>query len=310
MAKPGTLTADRTLTAGIKLLEALSAAPDHRLGIADAAASAGIAPDDLPAVVDTISALSDRMSGARAAIETEDGWIHLYGDAALLMPLRLSVEESMIVSHMIGLLDLDPATRQRIRESLMPDDDGDAARGIAETSRYGSWLAQLTEAIQDGVRCQMIYRSLADDAARTRTVDPLRIDDEQGRSYLIAWDVERDEERRYRLDRIAGVTFTDDSIAPHEAPMRSTAESLRAHGDEARLVAANEETMRRLTWSGIGKIEARDDGSYAFTLYYSSKRWLFDQVLAAGGNLQIVEPQGLRGELRAYATELLASIDG
>lgn len=310
MAKPGTLTADRTLTAGIKLLEALSAAPDHRLTGADAAASAGIAPDDLPAVVDTIGALSDRMSGARAAIETEDGWIHLYGDAALLMPLRLSVEESMIVSHVIDLLDLDPATRQRIREGIMPDDDGDAGRGIAETSRYGSWLAQLTEAIQDGVRCRMTYRSLADDTARMRTVDPLRIDDERGRAYLIAWDVERDEERRYRLDRIADVTFTDDSIAPHEAQMRSTAESLRAHGDAARLVAADEETMRRLTWSGIGQIEARDDGSCAFTLYYSSKRWLFDQVLAAGGNLQIVEPRKLRDELRAYAAELLASIDG
>lgn len=310
MAKPGSLTADRTLTAGIKLLEALSAAPDHRLDVADAAAAAGIGTDDLPAVVDTIGALSDRMSGARAAIETEGDQIHLYGDAALLMPLRLSVEESMIVSHMIDLLDLDPETRQRIREGIMPDGDEDTARGIAETSRYGSWLAQLSEAIQDGVRCQLTYRSLTDDTARTRTVDPLRIDDEQGRAYLIAWDVERDEERRYRLDRIADVTYTDDSVAPHEVQTRSTAESLRAHGDAARLVAADEETMRRLTWSGIGQIEARVDGSCLFTLYFSSRRWLFDQVLAAGGNLQIVEPREFRDELRVYAAELLASIDG
>lgn len=310
MSRRGSLTADRTLTAGIKLLEALSSSPDHRLNVVDAATAAGVDDEDLPAVIDTIGALSDRTSGARAAIEYEGGQVQLYGDAALLMPLRLSVEESLIVSHMIDLLDLDPATRQRIREGIMPESDEDATHGIAETPRYGSWLALLTEAIQDGVRCRLTYRSLADDVAHERTVDPIRIDDEQGHAYLIAWDVARDAERRYRIDRIADVEYTDDSVRPHEVESRSTAESLRAHGSAARIEAIDDETMRRLTWSGIGYIDPRDDGSYIFTLYYSSKRWLFDHVLAAGGSLRIIEPQELRGELRAYAEELLESIDG
>lgn len=309
MPRHGALTADRTLTAGIKLLEALSAAADHRLSVTDAAAAAGVDTDDLPAVVDTIDALSDRTSGARAAIECAGGWIHLYGDAALLMPLRLSVEESLIVSHMIDLLDLDPETKRRIREGIMPENDEDTPRGIAETSRYGSWLARLSEAIQDGVRCRLTYRSLADDAARQRTVDPIRIDDEQGRSYLVAWDVERDEERRYRIDRIAGVDYTDDSVSPHEVESRNTAESLRTHGSVARIEAADDETMRRLSWSGIGNIDPLDDGRCVFTLYYSSKRWLFDHVLATGGNLRIIEPQELRDELRTYAAGLLDSLD-
>lgn len=303
MPRSTKLTADRMVDAGIRLLEALSSAPGHALDRQEAARIVGVDTEQLPEVIDTLGTLADRMSGARAVIEMKGTRICVHGDAALLQPLRLGVEESMIVEHMLDVLRLDEPTRARIRHGIMgdegagrPDDD------IAETAHYGAWLLPIREAIEDGIRCTLIYRSLTDDAARTRTIDPVRIDEERGRAYLIAWDIERDEERRYRLDRIRDLSFTDDSVVPHAVSEEKTAESLRRTGEVARLRAANDAVMQRVDWAGVGHIAPQPDGSYLFDVHYSSRPWLYDQVLAAGGTLVIVEPADLRAGLAPYAS--------
>ncbi|MDM8302308.1 WYL domain-containing protein [Collinsella tanakaei] len=306
MPKPSKLSADRMVDAGIHLLEALSAAPDHILDRQEASRIIGVAPDQLPEVIDTLETLADRTSGARAVIEMAETHVRVQGNAALLQPLRLSVEESMIVEHMLDMLHLDDSTKARIRHGIMGDGDrGERSDDIAETSRYGTWLTRIREAIDDGIRCELTYRSRTDDTARTRTIDPIRVDEERGVSYLIAWDVERDEERRYRLDRIHDLSFTDDSVVPHTVSMEKTADSLRRTGSVAHLRAADESTMQRIDWAGVGRIAPQHDGSYLFDVHYSSSSWLYDQVLAAGGELTIVEPAELRAGLAPYASILL-----
>ncbi len=306
MPKPSKLTADRMVDAGIHLLEALSAAPDHALDRREAARIIGVASDQLPEVIDTLGSLADRMSGARVVIEMTETQVRVQGNAALLQPLRLSVEESMIVEHMLDMLRLDDSTKTRIRHGIMGDgDQGERSDDIAETSRYGTWLTRIREAIDDGIRCKLTYRSRTDDTARTRTIDPIRVDEERGVSYLIAWDVERDEERRYRLDRIHDLSFTDDSVVPHTVSAGKTADSLRRTGSVAHLRAADESTMQRVDWAGVGRIAPQHDGSYLFDVHYSSSSWLYDQVLAAGGELTIVEPAELRAGLAPYASTLL-----
>ena len=78
----------------------------------------------------------------------------------------------------------------------------------------------------------------------------------------------------------------------------------RASGRAARLVAADAGLVQRLDWAGIGEIEVLPDGRCAFTLWYSSDDWLFDQVLSAGGDLVIEGPGALREGLAVYADGL------
>ena len=82
MPKPENLTAEQLVTAGIRLLEALSAAPGQRIARAEAARILGVRPDDVDAVVETVSALSDRTSGARAAISAATALASAWRDAA------------------------------------------------------------------------------------------------------------------------------------------------------------------------------------------------------------------------------------
>ena len=59
-----------------------------------------------------------------------------------------------------------------------------------------------------------------DDARpRERLIDPLRIATHGDQTYLIAWDVEVDGQRSYRMDKIEGLALTDDSVERH-TPVR------------------------------------------------------------------------------------------
>ena len=202
------ITGERMVSLGIRLLEALSSSPDQTLGAADAAAALDIDETQVPEVVRTLASLSDRLSGARAAISIEGGTVRLRGDAAQIMPRRLGIEGGMVLAHVLDLLNIDDETRERVRRAVMPLGQPDDAPNVAEPPRYGSCFSQLSEALSDGIRCRVAYRSLQDRDAAERLVDPIALSEEDGKMYLIAWDVDKDAERRYRLDRIRDVAFT------------------------------------------------------------------------------------------------------
>ena len=54
-----------------------------------------------------------------------------------------------------------------------------------------------------------------DTRPRERLIDPLRIATHGDQTYLIAWDVEVDAQRSYRMDKIEGLALTDDSVERH-----------------------------------------------------------------------------------------------
>ena len=303
------LSADRLISCGIQLLEVLSAAPGQRCTRTAAAQALHVDVDAIPQIVDTVSALSDRTSGARVALTLDGETLSLTGDAALIMPRRFSLEESMVLAHILDVLNLDEETREHVRAAVMPLGEAPEKARIAEPARYGAWFGKLSEAIEDGIRCRMTYRSLEDDAAHERIIDPIAVTEEHGETYLIAWNVEKDAERRYRLDRIQDVTFTEDSIEQHGAQLMDTAASLRESGQHVRLAVPSLAYLQRLDWAGIGEIAEEPDGSATCTLFFDSKHWLFDQLLSAGGDIVLLDASELAGELAAYAEELLASVD-
>lgn len=304
MANTPNITTERMIALGIRLLETLTATPQQTLDINDAARALGVPAQDIPSIVSTLGALSDRSSGARAALSLEGNTIRLVGDSALIMPLRLSVEEGMVLSHVLDVLNIDDATRERVQRSLMPLDETPSTEGLAEPSRYGQWFTRIGEALEDGVRCTMAYRSLTQESPAERLIDPIALQEEADAVYLIAWDINKDAERRYRLDRIDRFEFTDDSVSPHDAVHRTTAESLRTTGNRARL-KMEDGYLAQLDWAGIGEVVSDGKGTSLCTVFYSSEPWLFDQILAAGGACTIVEPQGVRDRFVAYARSLL-----
>ena len=298
---------DSRVAAALTLLEALTAAPAHRIPRDDARRLISCSDEELESYVALLSSLADREGGARAIVTCSKDAVALHGDAAALRPVRLSMGEGLALAHVIDALNIDRSVASRLSRALFRHPTGKASAEalIATTTSYGRWYQRLVEAIEDGVRCRISYRAHDEAEPAERIVDPRRIDTEAAASYLIAWNVEKDEERRYRLDRIARVALTEDSVAPHAWRANTIAASLRETGAVA-TVACPVERAAQLTWAGIISMRPAPDtpGAMLVDVAVASEHWLFDEVLSAAGELRIVSPATLIDAFVAYAEAL------
>ena len=304
MAEPK-LKADQIVAGGIRLLQLLTAAPNQSVSIARACAVLGVQASDLDRIVEIVSSLSDRSTGVRAIIDMDEKTISLGGDAARLVPLRLSINDAAVLRYVLTSLNIDQDTRLRIQAAL--DDPSQLQTqmiSLAEPARYGSFYQKLLEAIEDGVRLHMGYRSAEEKEPRVRIIDLYRLVSEGSATYLDAWDVEVDEQRKYRLDRISSLKMTDESAIHHPFDRADIQESLKKSGIRA-LVRCSKTYLPLITWSGIMRTEDQGDETVILEICLTSKSWLFDQVLAAAGDLLILEPQALRTEFTSYAQSLI-----
>lgn len=302
---------DSRVASGLLLLEALAAAPVMRVPRERARTLLGCSDAELESYAALLSTLADREGGGRAIVEVDERDVILQGDAAALRPVRLDLGESLTLAHVLGTLNIDSAVAARVAEALLHRDRvGDDAASeplIATTTSYGACYQVLSEAIEDGARCRIAYRAHDEATAAPRLVDPYRIVATPEAVYLIAWNVEKDAERRYRLDRIERVELTDNSVVPHAWQAASPASSLGAQGTLA-TVACTADCAAQLTWAGIaGARPAPDDPETTLVdVYVGSERWLFDEVLASAGAVRITAPADMVRRFVSYAKGLRA----
>lgn len=77
-------------------------------------------------------------------------------------------------------------------------------------------LVQLAIAVRDYLRVRLDYQR-ADGERSTRRLEPYRVLAVDGRWYLYAWDLEREDWRTFRLDRMGQVTTSTFRFTPREA---------------------------------------------------------------------------------------------
>lgn len=297
------LTSEQRLSRAIDIMEALYAAGEKGMDRGEICSRFDIAGASLDEIIGIVSTLADRESGARVICECRDERVILTGEAGRVLPLRLSAAEGAVLNHELESLGIEPETAARIRRALLPEELGYNQRVIDTVARGSHWQ-QLNCAIQDGVRCRIAYRSLGDERARERTVDPLHIVTNDDSMYLIAWDTEQDAQRRYRLDKIEEIVLTDDSVERHHSTITTLQDSLAKAGREAKLTMPLD-LADRLGWAGITSFNRADEETAIVTVRYTSEAWLFSQVVAKGGAIRITDDPALSKRLCDYAETLI-----
>lgn len=297
-------TTDRVLLA-LSLLEELSAAGADGLSASTFMEEQNIGPEELDCSRELILTLADRESGARVIIEECEGRLHLTGAAGRILPLRLSLSEGLVLAHLVDKAALDDEVKSQLENALVPLGAGAALQNnVSSTSMLGPWISALNEAIEDGVRIQLEYRSGSEEAARTRTVDPIKIETADGFAYLVAWDIDADGPRRYRFDRISGVETTDESVERHDEidDLRSGL----AHTGKIARISLPTRIADDTTWAGITeKSPCADDAERSIlSVRFTSETWLFEQVLAGGGNIRIESDPELANRFCIWARSL------
>ena len=127
---------------------------------------------------------------------------------------------------------------------------------------------------------------------------------------MIGWDVEKDAQRLYRLDRVDNVVYTDDSVEIHPWENASIQQSLTAGALKAIVSFPSKEALEQAGWAGIADTDgdADQDGRTRATVYIADEEWLFDRVLGSGGQIIIESPSALRQPLVGYAHRLTSRI--
>lgn len=164
----------------------------------------------------------------------------------------------------------------------------------------GPAVAQLHQAVKRAVTVRFAYRG------ETRVVEPWRLSFRRGHWYLHAWDVDRDDSRSFRLDRIEGAIEIDDR--PAEAP-RGPARSDRQpweFGDEdavqrARIaVDASHARWARQQLGDASVVAEHDDGSIELELDVANAPGFRNLVLGMLDAAEVLAPPELRDDVISW----------
>ncbi|MEU6204222.1 YafY family protein [Micromonospora musae] len=174
-------------------------------------------------------------------------------------------------------------------------------------------LVTLARACRDAVRVRFRYAG-RDGDERERTVEPVRMVTTGRRWYLMAWDVDRDDWRTFRLDRMREAVATTWRFRPREHPdpvayvQRSVTGSPYRHLARVRL-HARPERVRELVPPQVGRVEDDRDGWCLLVVGGENLNWLAAHIAQLGFEAEVLEPPELR-EAAALLARRLAGMAG
>jgi predicted DNA-binding transcriptional regulator YafY len=174
-------------------------------------------------------------------------------------------------------------------------------------------LVTLARACRDAVRVRFRYAG-RDGEERERTVEPVRMVTTGRRWYLMARDVDRDDWRTFRLDRMREVVATTWRFRAREHPdpvayvQRSVTEAPYRYLARVRMHAWPDR-VRELVPPQVGRVEDDRDGWCVLVVGGENLDWLAVHVARLGFEADVLEPPELQ-EAAALLARRLAAIAG
>ena len=180
------LSSEDAIVACLNILAALTASPTGSVDTATIEREFDLTDQQLEEAVDLLQSLADERTGARVAVELEEGHITLLGTAGRISPLRLTPAESLALGQALARCNLDPEVRKRIQDALGPAGKADDPKLLAGDALLGGFFPVIAEALSIGARLRMRYRSVLESSPSERIVDPGYIEVVGDAAYLVA----------------------------------------------------------------------------------------------------------------------------
>jgi predicted DNA-binding transcriptional regulator YafY len=175
-------------------------------------------------------------------------------------------------------------------------------------------LTELAHLCRDAERLRFAYRSHNGDSTR-RTVEPHRLVCTERRWYLVAWDLDRDDWRTFRVDRIIPKPPHGPRFTPRTPPAEDLAAfvsrgvSTRAYAAQAvvRLLVPLEEAVERVSPSA-GQLEADGPDACILRTGAASLDVMVIHVMLMGFEFEVLEPAELTEAIRTARDRLARSV--
>ncbi|MET8845139.1 helix-turn-helix transcriptional regulator [Streptomyces rubiginosohelvolus] len=319
------------LETSARLLRLLSLLQTHRdWSGPDLADRLGVTPRTVRRDVDKLRELGYPVNASRGT-----GGGYQLGAGAELPPLLLDDEEAVAVavglrtaagngiegigeSSVRALAKLEQVLPNRLRRRVgaLGAFTVPMLRGQDASAVDPALLTELAGACRDAERLRFAYRTHGGEVSR-RTVEPHRLVCTERRWYLVAWDLEREDWRTFRADRITPTPPHGPRFVPRPPPAedlaayvsRGVAVSVYARRAVVRLKAPLAEAARLVSPSA-GVLEAESAESCRLTTGASSLDELSVHVLMMGIDFEVIEPPELTEALREARDRLTRALDG
>jgi predicted DNA-binding transcriptional regulator YafY len=155
---------------------------------------------------------------------------------------------------------------------------------------------KLTQAIDEHKLVEIEYLKPEEQEVVTRTVEPYSIERRLPNWYVHAWDVERDQPRSYRLDRMRKATVLRKSFVP-----RDGFDPSELHGATTARIWYSPAVAR---WEIEKGARPLVDGAALADRSVGSAEWLVGEVVSYRGEAIVLEPPELRARVALRAREL------
>ncbi|MFD7257469.1 helix-turn-helix transcriptional regulator [Streptomyces sp. NPDC059874] len=318
------------LETSARLLRLLSLLQAHREWTgADLADRLGVTPRTVRRDVDRLRELGYPVNASPGT-----GGGYQLGAGAELPPLLLDDDEAVAVAvglrtaagngvegigeasvRALAKLEQVLPSRLRRRVSALNEFTVPMLRGAERSTVDPSVLAELAAVCRDGERLRFEYSDHGGNATR-RTVEPHRLVCTERRWYLVAWDVDREDWRTFRADRIEPRPPHGPRFTPRPPP----AEDLAAYvsqGVSQRVYAAravvrlkvSAEEAARIIGPSDGALEPVDATGCLLRTGAVNLDVLVIHIMLLGCEFEVVEPPELTDRIRA-ARDLLGRAVG
>jgi predicted DNA-binding transcriptional regulator YafY len=178
--------------------------------------------------------------------------------------------------------------------------EGLTARDAAARSARA---AQLVEATLHHRRIAMRYHSMSSDREKAYLVEPYRLVFAQGGLYVVAFVPEYGQLRTFAVDRILGLSMTEERFEPSDAPDEVFAHSLGVNQGtppqrvEISFAPRIARYVRERVWHPSQQAEDQADGSVHLVLHVSNDWALRSWVLGFGPLARVVAPPELAAQI-------------
>ena len=251
------------------------------------------------------------------------------GAGGKLPPLLLDDDEALAVavglrvavSSAVGGLEDSSLSAMAKLEHVLPPKLRTRLEDVSEAtvSVPGSPLPRLDEGVlataSAATRAKQRMRfSYVDGRGRRseRHTEPLRLVHTGRRWYLVAFDLDRDDWRTFRLDRVSAAVATGMRSARRETPdpvemvHRGTAVEAWDHRAEV-VLKVDAETAARHIPANVGTITSKGKRGAVLVIGADEIGWIARYLLSLPFDFDVIEPEGLRNVLADIGARLCAA---
>lgn len=204
-----------------------------------------------------------------------------------------------------ALAKLDQVMPPRLRAEVRAVHDATETLVGPEVEIDAETLLVLARACRDAVRVRFRYAGRGG-TEQERTVEPVRMVTTGRRWYLMARDIDRDDWRTFRLDRMREVSATTwrFRVTEYPDPVSYVQNAVTAapyrHIARVRL-RARPERIREVVPPQVGRVTDERDGWCVLTVGGDDLDWIALQVARLGCEAQVLDPPELRTAATAMA---------